>query len=96
MRKYLHDYDALLEGEVRRLKAAPISKGNRDLILRFNDYNYARDLSKARIIRNSCSLRITAQRVKKDFGLVQDSKMAARYVHLSGKQVDDAILRLHG
>jgi len=34
--------------------------------------------------------------MKKYYGWVKDSKMAAVYVHLSGKDVDDAILRLHG
>jgi len=39
---------------------------------------------------------LTEAQMKEYFGWVQESKMAARYVHLSGKQVDDAILRLHG
>lgn len=39
---------------------------------------------------------LTEAQMKEYFGWTQDSGMAARYVHLSGKQVDDAILRLHG
>lgn len=39
---------------------------------------------------------LTEAQLKEYFGWVQESKMAARYVHLSGKQVEDAILRMHG
>lgn len=39
---------------------------------------------------------LTEAQLKEYFGWVQESKAAARYVHLSGKQVDDAILRMHG
>ena len=39
---------------------------------------------------------LTESQLKEYFGWVQESKMAARYVHLSGKQVEDAILRMHG
>ena len=34
--------------------------------------------------------------VKEIMGWVQDSKSAARYVHLSGRDVDKALLRLYG
>lgn len=67
MRKYLHDYDKMLEWEFERLKNAPISEENRGTIQRFNDYNFSRDLSKARIIRNSTSMRLIAKRLNKDF-----------------------------
>ncbi len=39
---------------------------------------------------------LTEAQMKEYFGWTQDSKMAAQYVHLSGKQVDDAILKMHG
>jgi len=39
---------------------------------------------------------LTEAQMKEYFGWGQDSTMAARYVHLSGKQVDDAILRMCG
>ncbi|MBN2067557.1 MAG: tyrosine-type recombinase/integrase [Candidatus Diapherotrites archaeon] len=39
---------------------------------------------------------LTDAQMKEYFGWGQDSKMAARYVHLSGKQVDDAVLRMCG
>ncbi len=39
---------------------------------------------------------LTEAQLKEYFGWVQESKMAAQYVHLSGKQVDDAILKMHG
>jgi integrase len=39
---------------------------------------------------------LTAAQMKEYFGWTQDSDMAARYVHLSGKQVDDAILKMYG
>lgn len=34
--------------------------------------------------------------MKEYFGWVQGSDMAATYVHLSGRDVDDALLKLHG
>ena len=34
--------------------------------------------------------------MKEHFGWVQESEMAATYVHLSGRDVDDALLKLHG
>lgn len=39
---------------------------------------------------------LTEAQMKEYFGWTQDSKMAARYVHLSGRDVDSAILRAHG
>lgn len=39
---------------------------------------------------------LTEAQMKEYFGWTQDSGMAARYVHLSGKQVDDAILKMYG
>ncbi len=39
---------------------------------------------------------LTEAQMKEYFGWGQDSRMAARYVHLSGKQVDDAVLRMCG
>jgi integrase len=42
------------------------------------------------------SQHLTEAQMKEYFGWVQDSGMAARYIHLSGKQVDDAILQLNG
>jgi len=34
--------------------------------------------------------------MKEVFGWVQSSKMAATYVHLSGRNIDNKILRIHG
>ncbi len=39
---------------------------------------------------------LTEAQMKEYFDWCQDSSMAARYIHLSGKQVDDAILKLNG
>jgi len=39
---------------------------------------------------------LTEAQMKVHFGWVQDSDMAAVYVHLSGRDVDDALLKLHG
>ena len=40
--------------------------------------------------------KLTEAQMKMYFGWTQSSKMAAVYVHLSGRDVDDAILKLHG
>ena len=39
---------------------------------------------------------LTEAQMKEYFGWVQGSDMAATYVHLSGRDVDDALLKLHG
>lgn len=39
---------------------------------------------------------LTEAQLKEVFGWTQGSKMASVYVHLSGKNTDDAILKLHG
>ena len=40
--------------------------------------------------------KLTEAQMKEYFGWVQDSEMAAVYVHLSGRDVDKALLQLHG
>jgi len=39
---------------------------------------------------------LTEAQMKEYFGWTQSSKIAAIYVHLSGRDVDNAILQLHG
>jgi integrase len=39
---------------------------------------------------------LTESQMKAQLGWTQDSKMAAIYVHMSGKQIDDAILKMYG
>jgi site-specific recombinase XerD len=39
---------------------------------------------------------LTEAQLKQMFGWTQSSKMAARYVHLSGRDVDESLLRAHG
>jgi len=39
---------------------------------------------------------LTEAQLKEVFGWVQDSGMASQYIHLSGKQVDDALLKVYG
>ena len=39
---------------------------------------------------------LTEAQLKEMFGWTQDSKVAARYVHLSGRDVDTPLLRAHG
>jgi len=40
--------------------------------------------------------KLTEQQLKVYFGWCGSSKMASTYVHLSGKDIDDALLKLHG
>ena len=40
--------------------------------------------------------KLTEAQMKELFGWVQSSDMASVYVHLSGRDVDNALLRLHG
>jgi integrase/recombinase XerD len=39
---------------------------------------------------------LTEAQMEENFGWVHGSKMSGTYVHLSGKQIDDAILRIYG
>jgi integrase len=39
---------------------------------------------------------LTEAQMKQYFGWTKDSKMASIYVHLSGRDIDEAILRIHG
>lgn len=39
---------------------------------------------------------LTEAQMKEYFGWVKDSEMASVYVHLSGRDVDEAVLRMHG
>jgi integrase len=39
---------------------------------------------------------LTEAQMKQYFGWTKDSKMASVYVHLSGRDIDEAILRIHG
>ena len=48
----------------------------------------------SRATRLACHL--TEAQMKEHFGWVQASRMAAVYVHLSGRDVDDALLRVYG
>jgi integrase/recombinase XerD len=48
----------------------------------------------SRATRLACHL--TEAQMKEHFGWVQASKMASVYVHLSGRDVDDALLRVYG
>ncbi len=45
---------------------------------------------------SSYANRLTEQQLKMYFGWTGDSKMAATYVHLSGRDIDNAILQAHG
>jgi integrase/recombinase XerD len=40
--------------------------------------------------------KLTESQMKEHFGWVQGSDMAATYVHLSGRDVDNAFLKIHG
>jgi len=40
--------------------------------------------------------KLTESQMKQYFGWEQDSKMTGVYIHLSGKQLDDSILEIHG
>jgi integrase/recombinase XerD len=52
------------------------------------------------IFRHSAATRysklMTEAQMKQHFGWVQSSEMASVYVHLSGRDVDDALLKIHG
>ena len=67
MKLYIHDYDRNLEREIENLKRFGLSEHNKELILEFYRYNYSRDISKPRMMRQINSLKYGARFVKKDF-----------------------------
>ncbi len=68
MYEKFHDYKKLLDKEIESIKKSKkISKHNKELILKFHDYNFARDLSVARISRQTNILKIVAIALGKDF-----------------------------
>lgn len=74
MKTYIHDYDRKLEREILNLKSSKVSEHNKKLILDFYDYNYARDISKPRMVRQISILKFTGLFLEKDFeqATVQD------------------------
>jgi UDP-3-O-acyl-N-acetylglucosamine deacetylase len=74
MKTYIHDYDRKLEREILNLKSSQVSEHNTKLILDFYDYNYARDISKPRMVRQIGILKATTLFLGKDFeeATVQD------------------------
>jgi len=67
MKVYIHNYDRNLEREIEHLKRFGLSEHNEKLILDFYHYNYSRDISKPRMMRQINSLKYGARFVKKDF-----------------------------
>ena len=67
MKFYIHDYDRNLEREIANLKGSEVSEHNKKLILDFYSYNYSRDISKPRLMRQINSLKYAAKFIKKDF-----------------------------
>jgi len=76
-------YDALSKNIKRIAKKAGIKKNVTPHLFRH---------SRATHLANY----LTEAEMKEVFGWVQSSKMAATYVHLSGRNIDNKILRIHG
>ena len=76
-------YDALRAAVKRTAARAKINKRVHPHIFR---HSRATHLAK----------HLTEAQMKEFFGWVQGSEMAATYVHLSGRDVDEALFRLHG
>ena len=67
MKSYIHNYDRNLEREIINLKSSELSEHNKKLVLDFYNYNYSRDISKPRLMRQISSLKFAAKFTKKDF-----------------------------
>lgn len=67
MKKYLHDFDGMLNQELSRIEASPIGSENKELIAGFREYNLCNDISTPRILRQIGILRLVAERISKRF-----------------------------
>ena len=63
----IYDYERQLTAGLRLLRKEKISKRNKSLILKFQQYGILQNLSKPRIIRYLTTLRLLAGYLKKDF-----------------------------
>lgn len=77
------DYNCLIQMLYRIAKRAQITK-------KVNPYNFRH--SRATYLANF----LTKAQMKEFFGWEQDSKMAALYVHLLRRDVDNALLKVYG
>ncbi len=77
------DYNGIAQTLYRIAKKAGIKKN-------VNPHNFRH--SRATYLANF----LTEAQMKEHFGWTQDSKMAAVYVHLSGRDVDKALLKVYG
>jgi len=78
-----YSYGAIAENLHRIARKAGVSK-------KVNPHNFRH--SRATYLANF----LTEAQMKEHFGWMQDSKMAAIYVHLSGRDVDSALLKVYG
>jgi len=78
-----YSYGAIAVNLYRIARRAGISK-------KVNPHNFRH--SRATYLANH----LTEAQMKEHFGWMQDSKMAATYVHLSGRNVDSALLKVYG
>ncbi|MBN1941490.1 MAG: phage integrase N-terminal SAM-like domain-containing protein, partial [Candidatus Diapherotrites archaeon] len=67
MKPNIHDYDRNLEREIKNLKSSEILEHNKELILEFYRYNFSRDISKPRLMRQINSLKQAAKFLGKNF-----------------------------
>ncbi|MBI5554054.1 MAG: hypothetical protein HY917_04935 [Candidatus Diapherotrites archaeon] len=67
MRKYLHDYDHILQRELRLLDELKTSPRNKELILDYYNHKLSMGISLPRLIRILGSLRFTAKSIGKNF-----------------------------
>ncbi len=72
------------------MKAIQRAAEKAEIKKRVNPHNFRH--SRATLLAN----KLTEAQLKEMFGWAQSSDMAAVYVHMSGRDVDDALLKLHG
>ncbi len=92
MRKKLHDYERILEREFELLKETPISKENKEKIKKYNFWSISRELSDARVIRNSNTLRKIAKILKKDFEEATEEDMQKLLIRIKKQGYAEATI----
>lgn len=63
----IHNYDKQFKTTQRKVKGANISDSNKEALLKFGEDLFLKGVTKARIIKEVSTLRIVAEKIKKDF-----------------------------
>ena len=95
MKRYLIDFEHLVNRQIELLKAEPITKANKSLILEFKDFNLLNSVSLPRIVRQIGTLRLIALFIKKDFSKATKKDFETLILWLQKKGYSEETIDTH-